>query len=111
MHFKGANFSFNFICNRSERGTGKFIRAQDVYEGGCAGLPQEHSAYKPGVLQYPGSSWISILRPIKLAWKVWSWIFYFQLVILSAILQKPDKHIFFLDVKMYLIRVNEMIIS
>lgn len=111
MHFKGAHFSFNFTCNRSERGTGKFIRAQDVYEGGCAGLPQEHSAYKPGILQYPGSSWISILRPIKLAWKVWSWIFYFQLVILSAILQKPDKHIFFLDVKMYLIRVNKMIIS
>lgn len=37
--------------------------------------------------------------------------FLFQLVILSVILQKPDKHIFFLDVKMYLIRVNEMIIS
>lgn len=36
--------------------------------------------------------------------------FLFQLVILSVILQKPDKHIF-LDVKIYLIRVNEMIIS
>lgn len=38
-------------------------------------------------------------------------IFNYIVVILSAILQKPDKHIFFLDVKMYLIRVNEMIIS
>lgn len=57
------------------RGAGKFVRAQNVYEGGCSGLPQKHSAYEPGVLQYPSSSWIPLLRPLKLAWKVRSYLF------------------------------------